>query len=207
MTTGTETHWEKIYGRRADDEVSWYEPSPDLSLKLVREALAQGARSVIDVGGGTSRMVDALLEEELDRIAVLDVSEIALDRAKQRLGSNAGRVEWIHGDIAKLSDVGMFDVWHDRALFHFLTSAGARTHYGRLLDKTVSAKGFAIIATFGPEGPETCSGLPVERYDAVALGRELGDGFELRDSRTVDHLTPHGKHQQFMYAVFGRSDR
>jgi hypothetical protein len=101
--------------------------------------------------------------------------------------------------------VGSFDVWHDRALFHFLTSADARRHYTGLVGDTVTEGGLAIIATFGPEGPETCSGLPVQRYDAAALGRELGSGFALRESQTVDHLTPHGRHQQFTYAVFARA--
>ena len=201
----TEAHWEKVYGTKADDDVSWYESSPDLSLKLIRETLAKGARSVIDVGGGTSRLIEALLSENLDRLAVLDLSVTALERAKERLGAGADRVEWIAGDVSGISDVGPFDVWHDRALFHFLTSDEKRKQYVKLLEKTVTSKGFVVIATFGPEGPETCSGLPVERYDAAALRGELGQAFDLREAQIVDHLTPHGRHQQFMYAVFARA--
>jgi hypothetical protein len=200
----TKAHWEEVYGTKADDEVSWYEPSPDLSLKLVREAIAEGARSVVDIGGGSSRLVDALLDDELDRLAVLDVSETALRRGRKRLGARADRVEWIPADITEVSDIGRFDVWHDRALFHFLTSAAARETYRALAERTVGAQGVLVIATFGPEGPDRCSGLDVERHDVDRLGRELGPSFALRDSQLVDHVTPHGTHQQFLYAVFVR---
>jgi SAM-dependent methyltransferase len=205
MNLDSHLHWEKVYGTKADDEVSWYEPSPDLSLKLVREAEAQGARSVIDIGGGTSRLVDGLLDDDLDRLAVLDLSETALERARDRLGSKAERVEWIQGDITQMTDVGRFDVWHDRALFHFITSDEGRRAYRSLLERTVTDRGWAIIATFGPQGPERCSGLEVERYDAESLAREVGSGFKLHRSELVDHTTPREKHQQFVYTVFGRA--
>ena len=199
-------HWEKVYTAKADDEVSWYEPSPDWSLKLVREAIAQGGRSVIDVGGGTSRLVDALLDDELDRLAVLDVSETSLRRAQERLGPRSDKVEWIEADIRTATDLGHFDVWHDRALFHFLIADEDRWAYRALLDRALSPHGVAIIATFGPQGPERCSGLDVRRYDSLALGGELGSSFTLREEHLVDHLTPHEAHQQFLYTLFARSD-
>ena len=199
-------HWEKVYTAKADDEVSWFEPSPDWSLRLVREAIAHGGRSVIDVGGGTSRLVDELLDVELDRLAVLDVSETALRRTQDRLGPRADKVEWIAADIRSVSDIGRFDVWHDRALFHFLIADEDRRAYRALLDRTLSSQGVAIIATFGPQGPERCSGLDVRRYDSAALGDELGSLFALREEHLVDHLTPREAHQQFLYTRFARSD-
>jgi len=206
MDLDAEIHWQKVYGAKADDEVSWYEPRPDRSLELVHEALSQGARSVIDIGGGSSRLVDALLEDQLDRLAVLDVSETALERAAERLGPNAERIEWIQGDVTMVSDVGRFDVWHDRALYHFLITDEARGAYRSLLEHTVTDRGWAIIATFGPQGPDRCSGLAVRRYDAATLAREIGPGFDLRGSELVDHTTPHDKHQQFVYTVFRRTE-
>lgn len=205
MDAEQKSHWESVYGSKADDEVSWYEARPDLSLKLIRDAIAHGARSVIDVGGGTSRLVDALLAESLDRVAVLDLSETALERAKERLGADAERVEWICADISNVADIGRFDVWHDRALLHFLTSEESRHHYRTLLERTVNPGGSAIIATFGPQGPETCSGLDVERYDVPVLEHEIGPSFVLKGSQLVDHVTPRERHQQFLYAEFSRT--
>jgi SAM-dependent methyltransferase len=205
MDAGGKEHWETVFRTKADDEVSWFEAAPGLSLTLIRRAIASGARSIIDVGGGTSRLVDALLQEHLERLAVLDISEAALQRTKERLGSRAGDVEWIVADIRDEPDLGPFDIWHDRALFHFLTAEDDRLRYRRLLERTLGEQGTAIIATFGPEGPQTCSGLDVHHYDAGALGRELGPGFALEGSDIIQHVTPHGRHQQFLYAVFGRS--
>jgi SAM-dependent methyltransferase len=205
VDTEGKVHWEKVYGTKAEDEVSWYEPRPELSLQLVRSAIVHGARSVIDVGGGTSRLVDALVAEDLDRLAVLDVSETALQRAKERLGSAAQRVDWICGDVLHIEGVGRFDVWHDRALFHFLTSEDSRRSYRALLERTVDPGGFALIATFGPQGPERCSGLDVRRYDTTTLEREIGPSFVLKESHLVDHVTPQSRHQQFLYAIFSRT--
>jgi len=198
-------HWETVFRTKADDEVSWFEAAPSLSMTLIRRAIANGARSIIDVGGGTSRLVDALLQEHLERLAVLDISEAALQRTKERLGARAGEVEWLVADVRDERDLGHFDIWHDRALFHFLTAEEDRLRYRRLLERTLGEHGTAIIATFGPGGPQQCSGLDTRRYDTEELGRELGPAFALEGSELVDHLTPHGRHQQFLYAVFGRS--
>lgn len=202
-TDGT-SYWDRVYGAKADDQVSWYEGRPGMSLGLVHEAIAAGARSVIDIGGGTSHLVDTLVDDGLERLAVLDISETALDRARHRLGSRGEGVEWIAGDVTAIEEVGRFDVWHDRALFHFLTLPDQRERYRALLERTLSENGRAIVATFGPHGPDRCSGLEVDRYDANALGRQLGSTFTLQECHTVDHLTPRGIHQEFIYAVFAR---
>ena len=200
----SKTHWDKVWDRNTDDAVSWYQAVTEPSLTFIREAIHDGARSVIDVGGGTSLLVDQLIEEELDGLAVLDISAAALDRTRERLGPSGGDVKLIAADIRAVHDLGPYDVWHDRALLHFLTDSHEREQYFELLNKTVSPDGRAIIATFGPEGPETCSGLDVVRYDATALARAIGSGFELQETKIVDHVTPHSKHQQFVYAVFVR---
>jgi SAM-dependent methyltransferase len=200
----SKTHWDKVWDRNADDEVSWYQSVTEPSLTFIQEAIEDGARSVIDVGGGTSLLVDQLIEEELDRLAVLDISAAALDRTRERLGALADHVKLIAADIREIPDLGPYDVWHDRALFHFLTDRRERELYLELLNKTVSPRGRAIIATFGPDGPEVCSGLEVVRYDEAALARVIGPGFELLETQIVNHVTPRGWRQQFLYAVFVR---
>ena len=196
--------WDWIYATREMTGVGWYEPDPFNSRELVAPAIERGARSIIDVGGGASWLVDHLLDLELDRIAVLDISEAALTLARHRLGERAARVDWIVGDASDLDDVGTFDVWHDRAAFHFLLDPAARRRYADLARRTVPIGGTAIIATFADDGPERCSGMPVQRYEPDALVAELGDGFELRDSRRYLHHTPSGFPQQFQYSIVGR---
>lgn len=197
-------HWDRIYTAKAPDEVSWYEADPTTSLTFIRRALGEGARSVIDVGGGSSRLVDRILELDVERVAVLDHSAVALDVAKSRLGIDANRVRWIAGSVTELSAVGSFDVWHDRALLHFLTDESDRRCYAHLLEQTVPTGGFAIIATFAPDGPERCSGLDVRRYDAPLLSRELGGSWVAIDECRVTHTTPAGFEQRFQYAMFRR---
>jgi 2-polyprenyl-3-methyl-5-hydroxy-6-metoxy-1,4-benzoquinol methylase len=159
---------------------------------------------VIDVGGGASRLVDRLLAEGVGRVAVLDLSEVALDIDRERLGDAADRVEWIAASVTELHDVGSFDVWHDRAVFHFLTDDADRRRYVELLDHTVSPEGFAVMATFAPDGPERCSGLEVRRYDAQQLASELGAGWRLLEQERITHVTPHDVQQRFLYARLRR---
>lgn len=199
--------WDWIYATREMTGVGWYEPDPFNSRELVAPALARGARSIIDVGGGASWFVDHLLELDLDRIAVLDISEAALGLARNRLGDRATRVEWIVGDASALDDVGTFDIWHDRAAFHFLLDPDARRRYADLARQTVPEGGTVIVATFADDGPERCSGMPVQRYEPEALAAELGDGFHLVDSRRYLHHTPAGVAQQFQYSTFRRVAR
>jgi SAM-dependent methyltransferase len=197
-------YWQNVYLTRAPEEVGWYEPDPIVSRRLVVEAVEQGARSVIDVGGGASALVDCLLELGVPRIAVLDVSEAGLALARRRLGDRADSVEWIVGDITAIADLGAFDVWHDRALFHFLTDARDRANYVRLASNTIHPGGKALVATFAPDGPERCSGLPVCRYDEDQLARAFGATFRLVGSERHTHTTPRGVSQPFRYVTLAR---
>jgi SAM-dependent methyltransferase len=193
-------HWEAVY-QKADEQLSWTQAQPRTSLELIREALPAG--SVIDVGGGSSPLVGMLLESGYT-VAVLDISSAALERSRQRLGARAGAVRWITADVTAAPELGTFDLWHDRAVFHFLMEAEQRAAYIALLRRTIPAGGSAIIATFDLDGPERCSGLPVRRYDAASLARELGTGFELIRSLREMHTTPWGAKQSFQYSLFRR---
>ena len=197
-------HWDRIYERRSPRVVSWYEPRPATSIRRVCEAVAGGARSLLDVGGGASALIDEVLDLGLQRIAVLDISERALQASKERLGTRAEHVEWLVGDVTTIDDVGMFDIWHDRAVLHFLTDAFDQERYVSLCERTVAPGGIAIVATFASDGPEMCSGLPVQRYDASGLAERCGPRFELLDSERHLHLTPRGVEQRFIYASFRR---
>jgi ubiquinone/menaquinone biosynthesis C-methylase UbiE len=197
-------HWENIYSTRGETGVSWYQSEPRVSLELIDlVAPAVGGR-IIDVGGGMSVLVDRLLGRSFERIAVLDISETALRKAKSRLGERAGRVEWIAADVTKVQDLGTIDVWHDRAVFHFLTDAADRRQYVELARRTVSPGGHLIIAGFADDGPTRCSGLDVCRYNTGTLGAELGDGFSFVTGTEERHTTPGGASQSFFYGVFQR---
>jgi len=198
-------HWEGIYTSRAADEVSWYEPDPVMSRRFITQAIGEGAESVIDVGGGASRLVDHLLDVGLKRIAVLDVSESGLAVSKRRLGNRAHKVEWIVADVTTVEDVGRFDVWHDRAVFHFLTAEEDRRRYVHLAERTLRPGGTAIMATFASDGPERCSGLEVRRYDADQLAEQCGTGFALTHCERHIHTTPRGVTQSFLYSTFHRA--
>jgi len=198
-------HWDEIYETRAADEVSWYEAVPATSLRLISEAMKDGAESVIDIGGGASSLVDHLLDLGLRRVAVLDISEAGLVESKRRLGERAHDVEWIVGDVTMIESVGSLDVWHDRAVFHFLTAEADRRHYVGIAERTLPSGGTAIIATFAPDGPERCSGLDVRRYDFGQLADQFGASFEFIDGERHLHDTPSGATQSFQYSTFKRS--
>ena len=197
-------HWQSLYTKRPYEEVGFFEPDPETSLALIRRALDDGARSVVDVGGGASRLVDGLLDLGVAEIAVLDISEAGLDVARRRLRDRASSVRWIAGDVTELGDIGRFDVWHDRAVFHFLTSPDDRRAYVDLAERTLEPGGTAIVATFAPDAPAQCSGLDVCRYDPDALARQCGPGFALIDSTDHVHTTPRGVRQHFQYSTFRR---
>ncbi len=197
-------HWDQIYATRAPDAVGWYEPDPVVSRELVATAIQRGARSLIDIGGGASSLVDRVLDLGLERIAVVDISEAGLAVARDRLGDRAAQVEWIVADVATIADLGRFDIWHDRAVFHFLLDADDRHHYADLAARTVPPGGTAIVATFAADGPERCSGLPVRRYEPEALAEECGPPFRLAGSVRHLHHTPSGFAQSFQYATFER---
>jgi SAM-dependent methyltransferase len=194
-------HWERVYASKTDADLSWIQPDPVLSLALIAEVCPNG--SVIDVGGGTSLLPGRLLDRGYS-VTVLDISMTAVERGRERLGPAAGSIQWITADVTAIRDVGSFDVWHDRAVFHFLTDPADRAAYVTLLKRTLPGGHHAVIATFSPEGPEKCSGLPVQRYSGRSLSTELGDSFDLLKSVPETHVTPGGKSQAFQYSVFQR---
>jgi hypothetical protein len=198
------THWERVYSTKGETGVSWFQAEPHLSLELIR-AVAPSARGrIIDVGGGASVLVDRLLAVPFEKIAVLDISETALSQAKARLGERAGRVEWIAADITETETLGTFQIWHDRAVFHFLTDAADRRKYVELARRTVPRSGHLIVASFADDGPKWCSDLEVCRYHAETMADELGEGFSLIREARETHTTPWGSSQPFFYGVFRR---
>jgi SAM-dependent methyltransferase len=199
------THWENVYTTKGEREVSWFQENPAPSLELMALAGVSADASIIDIGGGASRLVDALVDRNVRQITVLDLSAAALDAAKERLGDRGAGVEWVAADITTWEPSQTYDLWHDRAAFHFLTDASDRSAYVRHLKRAVRSGGHVIIGTFAPDGPERCSGLPVIRYDAGILGTVLGTDFELMDSRRHDHITPWGAVQRFQFSTFRRA--
>lgn len=200
-------HWETAYGRKTPDTVSWYRPHLETSLEFVRRAgLAPDAR-IIDVGGGASTFVDDLLDDGFRNVTVVDLSATALAAARDRLGARAGDVTWLEGDVTRLAlEPGGCDLWHDRAVFHFLTDREDRDRHRAAIERTVAPDGWVIMATFGPEGPERCSGLPTRRSGPDALAADLGADFEPVEHRLEHHATPAGASQQFLYMLFRRRD-
>lgn len=198
-----QSHWEGVYRDKAPDEVSWYRPHLDTSLRLIREAAPDPEAPIIDVGGGESTLVDDLLSEGYRRVSVLDISAAAIDVARSRLGGRAGNVDWRVGDITQVTlPEQYYAVWHDRAVFHFLVEPELRAAYVGQVLASLRGGGSLIMATFGPQGPQRCSGLDVMRYDADALHEQLGPRFALLEQGTEDHFTPAGKRQQFLYTHF-----
>jgi SAM-dependent methyltransferase len=196
-------HWDAVYTTKASDEVSWYEVDPTISLDLIQQ-VSSPPKSVIDVGGGQSFLVDRLLDSGIDKVAVLDISSVALARTKERIGERAAEVKWIEADVTSMSEVGSFDLWHDRAVFHFLNEPKDREAYLELAAKTIPMGGHMIIGTFASDGPEKCSGLPVCRYDAESMASTLGKRFTMVHQQRYLHTTPSGKEQHFFFGVFQR---
>src|SRR6266568_1496779 len=180
---GRRAHWDNVYTTKSEQEGSWFQEFPSISLSLIRSTGATAHSAIVDIGGGASRLVDALVDEGFEAVAVLDVSESALSAAKGRLGQRAAKVTWIVADVTRWEPVQRYDVWHDRAAFHFLTDETDRAAYVERLRRALQPAGYAIIATFATDGPERCSGLPVVRYDAASLGKALGAGFALVETR------------------------
>jgi 2-polyprenyl-3-methyl-5-hydroxy-6-metoxy-1,4-benzoquinol methylase len=204
-----DAHWDEVYRTKRADEVSWYQPHLARSLvRIARSALGTRA-AVIDVGGGESTLVDDLLALGHTDVTVLDLSHVALDAAKTRLGARADAVTWICGDVTSVAlSPARYDVWHDRAVFHFLTEPAQRDAYARQLLHAVRPGGLVVIATFAADGPERCSGLPVARWAPQALARELArtasDALALVDAEAELHVTPAGRTQSFSWCTFDR---
>jgi len=205
-TDSGQAHWENVYATRAENEVSWFQDDPAPSRALIARLGATVASAIIDIGGGASRLVDNLIDGGFVDVTVLDLSGAALDTARARLGDRAAAVRWIVADATTWQPAKPYDIWHDRAAFHFLTHDDERSAYIARLRQALKIGGHAIIATFAPDGPERCSGLPVVRYDSAALGRTLGPMFALIDSMRHEHVTPWGSPQAFQFSVFRRQD-
>ncbi len=194
------SHWEQVYGSKAPDAVSWYAPHLEESLAFVRRTGVALGASIVDAGGGESTLVDDLLDAGYGNVTVLDISGKALEVCRTRLGKRADAVKWLVADVLAHDFAPQsVDVWHDRAVFHFLTDDVQRRAYVKQVLNALRPGGYAIVGTFGPEGPKQCSGLPVARYDADALHDEFGSSFHLVDSATNVHTTPWGASQQFVY--------
>lgn len=193
-------HWEGVYRKKGPDEVSWYQPHLERSLAFLDRAGLPADAAILDVGGGASTLVDDLLQRGFTRVTVLDLSESAIEKAKQRLGAAAERVTWIVGDVTEVElPEHAFDFWHDRAVFHFLTDEEARRRYVAQVRRALKPNGHIVVATFGPEGPEKCSGLPVMRYSAEGIHGQFGGEFRKVGSDREVHRTPWGTEQEFVY--------
>lgn len=197
-------HWGNVYATKEETAVSWFQTVPQVSLDLIVRAGLGLDAAIIDIGGGASRLVDHLLAAGYRNLTVLDITDNALEKSRQRLGVTAGQVQWIPSDITAWQPDRVYDIWHDRAVFHFLTDAGDRQLYRSALLKGTKPGSQVIIGTFALDGPEKCSGLPVRRYDAATLGLELGPAFTLMESIKSDHQTPSGNIQRFEFCRFAR---
>jgi SAM-dependent methyltransferase len=195
-------HWDNVYRTKPTDSVSWYQPSPDGSLSAIARTGVALSAPVIDVGGGASLLVDFLLQQGFTDLTVLDTAGPALDIVRKRIGTAAANVEFIVADIAHWMPQRTYAVWHDRAVFHFLTSDVDRAAYIGALNAGLATGGFLILATFAADGPEKCSGLPVRRHDPVALAAAVGPGFKTIDIWREDHSTPGGSMQPFTWGMF-----
>ena len=201
---GRQAHWENVYTTKAESEVSWYQQSPAPSLDLILQTGAVSKSAIIDIGGGASRLVDHLVDQGFGDVTVLDLSGAALEAARARLGARADRVHWLVADATTWEPAKPYDIWHDRAAFHFLTDEKDRAAYIERLRRGLKIGGHAIMATFALDGPEKCSGLPVARYDATSLAQTLGPAFRLDHTQRHEHATPWGSHQVFQFSVFRR---
>ena len=197
-------HWDHVYQTKPETEMSWYESEPSISLRLIQACAPQGGR-IIDVGGGASPLVDHLVKAGVWDVTVLDVSSAALQMAQTRLGEQAALVHWVQADITQSEALGEFDVWHDRAVFHFLVETADRAAYLSRLRKSLRPGGHLILGTFSLQGPDKCSGLPVCRYDALSLAATVGSGYSLVQQLEHVHQTPAGARQLFNFCTFQKA--
>jgi ubiquinone/menaquinone biosynthesis C-methylase UbiE len=198
------THWQNAYAESNSDQVSWYEPRPERSLALIEASSVSRDAAIIDVGGGASSLAAHLLDAGYSDVTVADIAPGALAQAQAHLGTESGRVNWIAADVRTHHFDRRYELWHDRAVFHFMVDTADRDGYLAVLRRTLLPGGQVIIATFGPDGPTRCSGLPVQRYRAEQLTNVLGEEFQLVSSSVASHQTPGGKTQQFLYAHLSR---
>lgn len=197
-------HWETVYAGKESTQVSWYQQNPQLSLEMIRETGVEPTQRIIDIGGGASTLVDYLLDAGFSNLTVLDIAHRAIEQAKARLGQRAGLVTWLEDDITRFRPTQSYTVWHDRAVFHFLTDSLDRSAYVHAMAGALQPGSHAIIATFGLDGPEKCSGLEIVRYSPETLAAVLGDEFRLVKTAAEDHQTPAKAVQKFIYCRFLR---
>ena len=195
-------HWEHIYSDKKSTEVSWYQQHPEISLELIKSTGVEKSARIIDIGGGASTLVDYLLSTGYENISVLDISRSAIEQAKQRLGEHENRIQWLEKDITTYVAKQKFDLWHDRAVFHFLTDAEDRLSYVKTISSSLRSGAHAIIATFNIDGPEKCSGLEIVRYSPESLSAVFSENFQLLETRIEEHKTPGGATQSFVYCRF-----
>lgn len=198
-------HWEDVWQARDPERVTWYQPSLTRSLAIIDGLSLPREHPIVDVGGGASTFVDDMLARGFEDITVLDISAAALKRSRQRLGDAASAIHWIEADVLTVRLPAAFQLWHDRAVFHFLTEPADRAAYATVLREALRPDGRVLIATFGPDGPERCSGLPTSRYSGTTLLAALGPGWQLCAAELEDHVSPAGVRQQFLYALLQRS--
>lgn len=202
MSLNRKDHWEEVYTQKTPAQVSWYQTEPVISLDLIASTGISRESKIIDVGGGASVLADKLLDQGFKDLTVLDISSKALDHAKKRLAGKTAAIKWICADITEFEPSEKYDLWHDRAVFHFLTEAGDRKKYVHNMDKALNPGGHIIIAAFAIDGPQKCSGLTVERYDPEKLKAELGSTFKFVKSTGETHITPRDSRQEFTYCHF-----
>lgn len=202
-----QAHWEDVYTTRGEKEVSWFQENPAPSLDLIALTGLSEDAAIIDIGGGASRLVDDLITRKFRRLTVLDLSGAALAAARKRRGDRGADVQWVIADVTKWEPTQTYDLWHDRAAFHFLTHHADQSAYIDRLRKALKPGGYVIIGTFAPDGPERCSGLPIMRHDATTLAAILGNDFVLIDTRRHDHATPWGAVQRFQFSTFRRAEQ
>jgi predicted TPR repeat methyltransferase len=198
-------HWDQLYETSPHELRSWHQSVPAISLRMIESTRIGSHARVLDVGGGTSILVDCLLDISYRRVGLLDISEVAVAAARRRLGIRDVMVEWYTMDVTRFISPHPWDIWHDRGLLHYLTDGPDRAAYVHIMRRYLAPGGQVIIAGFGPSGPQQCSGLPTVRYSAASLGAQLGHGFSLVESVPESHVTPGGKVQQFLYNRFVRA--
>lgn len=202
----TSKHWERVYESKPTTKVSWYQPHANLSIRLIQEKGIPSTAAIIDVGGGASVLVDDLLAKHYKNITVLDISRAALRAARARLCSRAEDVRWLEANVLRANlPPDNYELWHDRAVFHFLMNPEDRQQYVQMVQKAVKPGGLVIVATFAEDGPETCSGLPVRRYSAEKLYREFDKSFTLLHQEKESHRTPDGSEQKYVYCVLSKT--
>jgi len=199
-----ESHWNEVWSKNREGKESWFQERPSLSLDLIQRHTANRSARILDVGGGSSLLAETLLADGFEHIGVLDIAASALERARNRMGNRDPSVEWIAGDVTAYEPSLPWDLWHDRAVFHFLVDADDQESYMRSVRRSLSPTGIVVISTFGPDGPEKCSGLNVKCHSPESLGEAFGSGFALLESHIEMHRTPNNTDQQFVYCVFRR---